>query len=550
MEPPASPLAPKREGVPPLTYGAALPPALAITGRTAAAAAHRAHGRKRRLKETLRALGVLRANLAAVCRAAAGAAATDSHWPGAEAGEQARAAFLLQAVCGVHTEEDPEGDDDAFRFLRRVRAFRLARLTAAEGPSYGPTQGSERTSDQHIRPAHRTHQRTSAAAASAARAGVLARGVEDVSDAFAAFELLLEVLGLQQCREEEAGGERGGRRRRVQPPALPLPAATARLYVASTLHCIAAAAAAMCPTPTSQVPTCQAADGQLPSETARVLLDGFVLAADAAAAAAALRDRGMGEGGAFSANPTSNVDASPSSVAGVEAHLALVQFAVERMAVCDAALAVPLLVACARRIHQHATGYTVGTQPAPAWSAAAAETATGAVDRPRWLRPMCVELVDTSDTLESLGFVFVTAEGILRRLSGGGGGTDTDGSNSNKKKMKTKKRTTDGSEIDGSALAVVGGLVAATSEILRLLCSGGAQAKGRVDLSLNSGSGGSGHPLVNGRQLSVNQPIGGGGGGTGPGGGPGRGAALLSLRVARLGAMTRVALDSTPTALP
>lgn len=287
------------------------------------------------------------------------------------AGTGARAAFLLQAVCDVkHHEEEAHDDVDleaeaSFRFLKTVRAFRLAKLTTVRDDDDDGVDGDGNRQGQ----GQRKHERgggggskmskRSTASAACHRAGALLQSVEEVSDAFAAFELLLEVLGLRregEEEEEELGGGGGRRGRHARP--LPLPTVTAKRYVAATLKCLAVAAAAdaAAPAQPSTPPPQQkqqreheqerhrrvlfsnnggggsrvfaqaqgaqvhhqSANDVLVSETSRALIDGYIAAAAAAAAATAAAEGDMmidegswGEGAA----------------AAAESHLALVRFA-------------------------------------------------------------------------------------------------------------------------------------------------------------------------------------------------------------------------------
>ena len=129
---------------------------------------------------------------------------------GGTAGTDARAAFLLQAVCDAkekhgNKEAEEEEKEASFRFLKTVRAFRLAKLTTAANDDAAaaaadvrkrPGKAGQQRKHQH---GLNNNRRSTTAAASAARAGAMVRSVEDVSDAFAAFELLSEVLGVGGC---------------------------------------------------------------------------------------------------------------------------------------------------------------------------------------------------------------------------------------------------------------------------------------------------------------------------------------------------------------
>ena len=200
-----------------MTNGEALPIALAIVGRRRANANDREARRKRKVKATLSTLGALRVRLAAICDAAAeaaarGAAAASGGGVGSDyggtAGTDARAAFLLQAVCDAkeeeaEVEEEEEEEKASFRFLKTVRAFRLAKLTTAANDDArkrpGGKAGQQRKHQHGLNNNNNNNNRRSTtAAASAARAGAVVRSVEDVSDAFAAFELLSEVLGEEE----------------------------------------------------------------------------------------------------------------------------------------------------------------------------------------------------------------------------------------------------------------------------------------------------------------------------------------------------------------
>ena len=232
-----------------------MPLALALIGRRRAGE----FARKQQVKARLAALGALQARLGAICAAAeAGAAEAAGAGPAGAAGAtaaDARAAFLLQSVCGA---EDGARGDDAFSFLKRARAYRLAKLTADGVGTPTPTKQPQQ------RPGQR--RKLAAAAAAAKVNALLLQSADDVgvSDVFAASELLMEVLGLQPGGDDSSGGSGGFefncdgcgeegpwegldddcRMTFAGPRPFPLPAATAARYVTAAVRSIAAAAAA------------------------------------------------------------------------------------------------------------------------------------------------------------------------------------------------------------------------------------------------------------------------------------------------------------------
>ena len=207
----------------PPTFGEVLPLAVSMTKALRVAARRDAERRKREL----RALGELRRRLDAACVAAEDAAA-EGDVVGRRGGS-ARSALLLRAAWV--TGDDGDGDDDGggsddFRFLRRARAYRLAKLTTTTTtttkPSAPPARGGA------MKPPASEPSR------SATRAKDVARAVDDAPDAFVAAELLLEVVGVGDGDEGEGGGG--------DPRVVPLPEETLREYVAGAVRVIAAAA--------------------------------------------------------------------------------------------------------------------------------------------------------------------------------------------------------------------------------------------------------------------------------------------------------------------
>ena len=524
---PGSP--PARSNLGGVTYGAALPVALCMALRRRRAAEARVERKEARVTQTLEVLEALRGKLTGICEAAAGYCGT----------YDARSAFMLQAVVhlggaggdedrrrraarkeeedGTLNEEKEEGEDsgsdvELVAFLSRARAYRLAGLTATamyDGAKSG--EGKKKTKEK-------------SPFGSAARAVALARSVEDVSDAFVAFELLSEVLGLHPLREVEGTGHftqvissrgvneeddgvdesfagrdaRACRDTRPRPRPLPLPAATARRYVSSSVRCLGGRGVKVKAAEGGQVPSTGGAPApspfdshqprsadeklQIVSEAARALVDGYADAAEEAA-----RDANewasLRPAGEVKDHEKGNLSepAAAAAAAASASRLALIRYAVSQAASADILLSLRLLVACARRIHQHAETYgrwvmkRVDSTPA-AYAAALPPPA------PRPPRP-CADVVDASDAHESLGFVFHTAESILRRWSVGGGAGDA------------------GCADTLAELGVVGCLLEEASDRARRL-----------------------------RSVS---------------GGPGRGVAMFATRVDRLGAMTRVAMESS-----
>ena len=165
----------------PVTYGDALPLAIAIIGGRRADKATKTLKRESKLREYLKAAGSFRTRLRRICDQMDSFAAVETDVDI----NDARYALLLRATCDAAASlapDDQQAPEKNFEFLRSVRAYRLAKLTVASTPNIVPAMNGKKVVRAAIN-------------ASALKIVETMHAADDIPDVFAVSELLLEVLG-------------------------------------------------------------------------------------------------------------------------------------------------------------------------------------------------------------------------------------------------------------------------------------------------------------------------------------------------------------------